>query len=161
LYYYYIVLARAGEFTSLSRAEVDTRRRCVHYIIIIGTIIINICPGDEAVAAHGHDDRRPESHRVNITTARARAIHKVTIIMGTTPPGGRATRKCALPNKVALVPNPLHNPHTGFGPADLTYGDDGDDDDDGGGWLSDGVTRARAVGKQNAGKKTRRRDPSG
>lgn len=66
-----MVLARAGEFTSLARAEVDTRRRwCVHYI---GTIIINICPGDETAAAHGHD-RRPESRRVNITTARASDI---------------------------------------------------------------------------------------
>jgi len=67
-----MVLARAGEFTSLARAVVDTRRqRCVHYI---GTIIINICPGDEAAAAaHGHD-RRPESRRVNITTARASDI---------------------------------------------------------------------------------------
>jgi len=66
-----MVLARAGEFTSLARAEVDTRRRCVHYI---GTIIINICPGDKAAAAaHGHD-RRPESRRVNMTTARASDI---------------------------------------------------------------------------------------
>lgn len=53
--------------------------------------------------------------------------------MGTTQMGGRGMRKCALPNKVALVPNPLHRSiRTGFGPADLTD----DDDDDDGGWMA-------------------------
>lgn len=49
----------------------DDDGACIIYITYIGTIIINICPGD--AAAHGHD-RRLESRRVNITTARASGI---------------------------------------------------------------------------------------